>query len=122
MPTEFEKSDSEENKDRSATSFAQEVIERAASKVSERIRTEHTLKTIEEFEEKNSHGFDNTAGPDHVIGIYQWLDRIYEVQVYDYGIRCFFNVMVPEPAAYLLQAIEEKGPLPKRFRDPRSSI
>ena len=103
---QFETSNSQETKDRSATTFAREVTEKAASKVSERIRTEHTIRTIEEFEEKNSHGFDNTEGAGHVIGIYQWLDRVYEAQVYDYGMRLFFDVMVPEPAAFLLQALE----------------
>lgn len=106
VSTEFETSNSQETKDRSATTFAREVTEKAASKVSERIRTEHTIRTIEEFEEKNSHGFDNTEGAGHVIGIYQWLDRVYEAQVYDYGMRLFFDVLVPEPAAFLLQAQE----------------
>jgi hypothetical protein len=108
VSTEYETTSSQEQTESTQTSFARDVTQRTASKISERIRSEHTIRTIEEFEEKNAHGFDNTLGTEHVIGIYQWLDRVYEAQVHDYGIRLFFDVMVPEPAAFLLQAIASR--------------
>jgi hypothetical protein len=108
VSTEYETSSSQEDTEQTQTTFARDVTQRTVSKMSERIRSEHTIRTIEEFEEKNAHGFDNTLGTEHVIGIYQWLDRIYEAQVHDYGIRLFFDVMVPEPAAFQLQAIASR--------------
>ncbi len=83
-----------------------EITERTASKLTERIREERSLTILREFEEKNSHGFDNADGDDHVIGIYQWVERVHQAQVFNYGIRMFFDIMVPEPAAFYLQALE----------------
>ena len=36
-----------------------------------------TVTTIVEFEEKYSHGFDNTNGTDHISGYYQWIDKVH---------------------------------------------
>ena len=77
---------------------------RSASKVSEKIREQKSVKVIEEFEEKNEHGFDNTQGAEHVIGIYQWVDKIYEAQVFNYGKRMLFDIMAPEPASFYIAA------------------
>jgi hypothetical protein len=38
---------------------------------------------------------------EHVRGIYQFLDKVYEAQVFNYGIREMFDFMVPEPASFL---------------------
>ena len=101
----IESSESEETANRTSAKFASEVVSKSAAKLSERIREHQTLTTLREFEEKNSNGFDNTAGTGHVIGMYQWVERVYEAQVYNYGIRLFFDVMVPEPAAFYLQVL-----------------
>ena len=36
-------------------------------------------KIVEEFEENNKHGFDNTKGDKHVVGVYRWVDKIYNL-------------------------------------------
>ena len=37
-----------------------------------------------------------------ISGIYRWVDKIYEAQVYNYGLReALIEVVVPEPAALL---------------------
>lgn len=102
--TDFAMSQSKEEASKVATSFSKDVVTRASSKVSERRREERILKTIEVFEEKNTHGVDNKAGTDHVVGMYQWLDKIYEAQVFNYGKRLLFDIMLPEPAAFLMHA------------------
>jgi hypothetical protein len=54
----------------------------------------------EEFEEKNTHGFDNTGqGASHVRGLYRWIDKVYSAQVASYGLRSILEFVVPEPAA-----------------------
>jgi len=100
-----ESSESEETANRTSAKFASEVVSKTAAKIAEKAREHQTLMTLREFEEKNSHGFDNTAGTGHVIGMYQWVERVYEAQVYNYGIRLFFDVMVPEPAAFYMQVL-----------------
>ncbi len=89
----------------SAAKYARDLSERAVTKLSERVREQRTLTVLREFEEKVAHGFDNTGGEGHISGIYQWLRKVYEAQVFNYGIRMFVCIMVPEPGAFFLQAL-----------------
>ena len=80
----------------------------------ERVREERTVRTLEEFEERNEHRFDNTGG-DNRTGIYRWLDKWYRAKVVDYGKRLFYEFVVPEPAAFYIFARTynfESRPLP----------
>ena len=90
-----------------ATEFSRDVVTRSVSKLSEKTRTEQITKTLVEFEEKYGHGFDNTAGNNNISGVYQWVDRVSEAQVYNYGKRMLFDVMVPEPAAFYIWAEQQ---------------
>ncbi len=90
-----------------ASDYSKDVTTRAASKVTERVRQQQTIRTIETFEETNEHGLNNVGNHEHVVGIYQWVDKIYEAQVYNYGKRLLFDVMVPEPGAFLLDAMAQ---------------
>ena len=102
--SDFALNTSKEEASKLATSYSKDVTNRASSRISERRREERILKTIEVFEEKNTHGVDNKTGSDHIVGQYQWLDKIYEAQVFNYGKRLLFDIMIPEPATFLLHA------------------
>ena len=82
------------------------------------MRTVRSSTTINEFEEKAHHGFDNTLGAGHVTGVYQWVDKIYESQVYNYGRRLMFDVMVPEPAAFYIYAQRHQKAEGKSLQKP----
>lgn len=114
----YESESSTEEAESRASAFAREMSERAAKKVSQRIRTLQTRTTLEEFEETNTHGFDNTQGTGHVSGIFQWVDRIYELQVYDAGVRIIFEFVIPEPAALYLRALDFHADKSERPRRP----
>jgi len=101
--TDFSTSKSKTESDRRATEFAQEKTEKALSKIVDKVRTERTTKTIEEFEEKNFHKFENADG-DNKTGVYRWVDKFYRVKVVNYGRRLFYEFMVPEPAAFFIFA------------------
>ena len=101
---DFAMSHSKEEAAKTASKYSKEVTERAASKVTERRRTQQVLRTLEQFEDVTEHGIDNPAGNGHVIGAYQWVDKVYEAQVYNYGKRMLFDVMIPEPGAFWLYA------------------
>jgi len=92
-----------------ATKMLRETVEKAASKYTEKVREEITRKVIEEVEEKTSHGFNAVGASRHIVGVYQWLNKIYEAQVYNYGLRAMFEFMVPEPAAYYIWALGKKA-------------
>jgi hypothetical protein len=103
--TDFAMNTSKEEATKLATSYSKEVTSRATSRLFERRREERILKTIEVFEEKNTHGIDNKGSGEHVVGQYQWLDKIYEAQVFNYGKRMLFDIMIPEPAVFMLFAL-----------------
>jgi hypothetical protein len=83
-----------------ATDFAKEVTEKSATSVSTKVQEERTSTTRTEVEELTSHNFDNTNSNEHVVGIYQWLDKRYKNRMVNYGKRMMLEFMVPEPAAF----------------------
>ncbi|MEJ2469476.1 MAG: hypothetical protein P8Y51_10565, partial [Campylobacterales bacterium] len=96
---DMEISTSTEETQRSATNYAREVVDRSLERIEERVRTERVRKIIRENEERNLHRFENET-PDSARGIYQFLDRIYEAQVFNYGKRQMFDLIIPEPASF----------------------
>ncbi len=98
---------SKEEATKSASTFSQDVTERSSRKISERVLQRTTVRTLTETIEKNSHELDNTEGPGHISGVYQWVNKLYEAQLYNYGLRAMFDFMVPEPGAFLVAALEK---------------
>ncbi|WP_457593966.1 hypothetical protein [Hydrogenimonas sp.] len=93
---------------KTSVSYARDVTQKSLSRLEEKVREVRTQKTLEEFEETNTHGIDNKDKPDHAIGIYRWVDKIYEAQVISYGERLFFDFIIPEPAAFYLYALTHR--------------
>jgi hypothetical protein len=87
---------------RNASNFAKEVTERSVARIKKRTREERTRRTLERFEEKNEHGFDNKSGSDHVIGIYHWVDKYYKARLINYGRRLMLEFIIPEPSAFYM--------------------
>lgn len=84
----------------SATTYAKDVMSRSLERVVERVREEQVRRVLREQEETNLHEFDND-GPQHVVGVYQFLEKVYESQVFNYGLRQMLDIMIPEPASHL---------------------
>jgi hypothetical protein len=80
--------------------YAQDVVSRSLERVIERVREERIRKLIQEQEETNLHDLENT-GNQHISGVYQFVEKVYESQVFNYGLRQMFDFMVPEPASYV---------------------
>ncbi len=91
---------SEETKARNSTKYAKEVVQRSLDRVKERVRSERVRKIMRETEERNLHSFTNESD-EGTSGIYQFLEKVYEAQVFNYGKRQMFDLMIPEPASYL---------------------
>ncbi len=98
---------SEESKNTS-TSYARDILDRSVQKIKEKILKETFKKTTSETEKKQEHSFDNTGKDEHVNGVYQWVNKIYEVQVVNYGLRQFFEFIIPDPAGFFRFAIQNK--------------
>lgn len=118
---DFAYSTATQQSEKSASNFAREVVDKAVSRVQKRTREERITKRVHEVEELNTHGLDNRDQPDHVTGIYRWVDKHCTAQVYNYGRRLMLEFIVPEPAALFIFAQENKPraaftapkPLPK---------
>jgi len=89
-----------------ASQYSREVTERSQTKISEKVRQLRSFRVVTSVEEKNEHGIDNTDGDEHVVGVYQWLEKVYEAQVFNYGLRMIFDFVVPEPAAFAIHALK----------------
>ncbi len=94
-----------------STSYSREVTEKTSEKVRTKVTEEQRRRTLQQIEESNTHRIDNTAaGAKHVRGIYRWLNKIYDAQIYNYGQRMMYEFVIPEPAAFFLYATVEHAP------------
>ncbi|MCU5086969.1 hypothetical protein OCA23_27140 [Bacillus cereus] len=92
-----------------STHFSKEIVDKTVKKFSEKVREQRSNRVIEEVEETNKHAFENSNGDKNIIGIYQWLNKVYEAQVFNYGLRTMYEVMIPEPAAFFIDASKYKS-------------
>ena len=90
---------------RRASSYAKDVVDRSVERISERTSRRRERRYRREVEERNSQIFDNIGGADNIRGVYQWIVKVYEAQVFNYGRRLMFDFMTPEPAAFLRHAL-----------------
>lgn len=97
---------SKEEATKSASSFSQDVTQRSSNKISERVLERSSLRVTNEVTEKNVHKLDNVGGTGHISGVYQWVNKVYQAQMFNYGLRTMFDFMVPEPAAFLIKAMQ----------------
>lgn len=120
---------SKEEATKSAAKFSQDVTERTANKVTERVLERSSLRVTNEVIDKNKHGINNVNGAGHIAGVYQWVNKIYQAQMFNYGIRMMYDFMIPEPAAFLISvlqsahasAIELEKPTPFTLRPDQIS-
>lgn len=97
---DFATNTTKEESNNQAVTMAKEVTERALDRVVQKVKEERIVKITNEFEETNTHGFDNRKNPFHISGVYRWIDKVYRNQVVNYGKRLMYEFMIPEPAAF----------------------
>jgi hypothetical protein len=98
-----------ESASKTAQRIASEVIETSRQRVTERVRTERTQKTLEELEETNVHKFSGATLSEPLVGVYQWIDKIYRNEIWSYGTRTMYEAIVPEPGSALIAAALTPG-------------
>ncbi|WP_435524632.1 hypothetical protein [Chryseobacterium indoltheticum] len=62
---------SKEESNRQAVTEAKDITARALDRIVTKVKEERIDKVLEEYEENNKHGFDNTKGSNHVVGVYE---------------------------------------------------
>ncbi len=90
---------------RSASSYAKGITERALDRVITQISESRTRTRKSEVEEINTHGFDNTKGTGNISGVYYYLDKFYEVKIFNYGKRIMYQLIVDKPASNYMESI-----------------
>jgi hypothetical protein len=111
-------STSSEESQRKAVSYSREVTDRTSERVRERVKQELRRRLLEETQEINKHGITNVPPNGHIRGIYRWLNKIYDAQIFNYGQRMMYEFVVPEPAAYFLYALIENPPSDLEIEKP----
>lgn len=96
----FARNNSRAEATREARNYAKETTERTVNRINKTVRERQQRTIIQETEETNKHGFDNSNGDNNISGIYRWLNKEYEAQLMNYGRRLLLEFMVPEPAAF----------------------
>ncbi len=103
----FATNHSKDESTREASNYARKITKRTVARLQERVLEQRTIRTMNEVEEINKHGIDNTDGGGHMVGVYRWVDKIYEARVFSYGKRLLLEFSVPEPAAFFLHSLTE---------------
>ncbi|GAA4760819.1 hypothetical protein GCM10023230_07220 [Flavobacterium hankyongi] len=97
---DFATNTTKEESNNQAVTMAKDVTERALDRIVQKVKEERIVKVTNEFEETNTHGFDNRKNTSHISGVYRWIDKVYRNQVINYGKRLIYEFMIPEPAAF----------------------
>jgi len=116
--TKFGYKNSKQNSRKLATSYAKETVQRSVDKVSERIKRAETKRVVTSVAEENKHQLDNRGSSSHISGVYQWVVKIYEAQIYQYDWREMYDITVPEPAAWLIAAAKAGAPDQESLIEP----
>ena len=91
---------SSQESNKNSSNFAREVVDRSITRIQKNVKQEQVTKQLHEVEEIDTHGLDNKGQPDNLTGVYRWVDKYYEAQIYNYGKRLMFEFIIPEPAAF----------------------
>lgn len=95
---------------RRAETHAREVVEKAVERLVQKSSLEQRRRILQEVETLDEHGVDNRGRGEHVRGVYRWLNKIVELQLFNHGLRTLVEFIVPEPAANYLYLLGEHAP------------
>lgn len=104
LGTSFASTNAQQTSNMQAVTKSIEITEKAMERVQSKISEERIMKIIQEVSQTNVHEFDNRGsalsknGPQHITGVYRWVDKKMKNQIYNYGKRTMFEFMIPEPA------------------------
>jgi len=122
---------SQHDSTRQAVAKSQEITERAMERVLTKVSEERIQKIIKEHTETNVHEFDNrgkapipgtqSTPPQHITGVYRWVDKKMKNQIYNYGKRTMFEFMIPEPARLHRLALKSAKNVLTAPQDPRKA-
>jgi hypothetical protein len=90
----------------SKTNYARSVTDKAVNSLTQKVKEQRITREQRSFTEKIVHEFDNRTGTSKVRGIYQWVDKKFKTRIMNYGKRLLYDVVIPEPAAFLIESLK----------------
>jgi len=96
-----DRSTSTETSMSSAVSYSKTLTEHASELLRSETAQRRTTTSTTRVTETNEHKFDNAAGAANIAGVYRWLDKIDQAQLYNYGERLLLEFVVSEPGTTL---------------------
>src|SRR5262245_6563903 len=90
----------------SKSNYARSVTDRAVNTLTQMVKRQRVQRERKTYTEEALHELDNREGTDKVRGIYQWVDKKYKNRILNYGKRLLYDVVVPEPAAFLIDSLK----------------
>lgn len=106
---DWSSSSSFEESTNEAITQAKEITEQVKERILSKVTKKRTYKMKKEYEEINKHGFDNRGNKNHVVGIYRWIDKLYDNYLVNYGRRLMYEFMIPQPGKNFLESIVIKA-------------
>jgi hypothetical protein len=97
---QFSYATSSAESNRSASTFSKEVVDRSVETVKDRRIEQRRSLRRQKLLDRSEHELKNETS-DNVVGIYQWVEKVYEAATFNYGRRMMLDVTVPEPALYI---------------------
>ncbi|MCP3944655.1 MAG: hypothetical protein GY710_24700 [Desulfobacteraceae bacterium] len=90
--------------------FARQIFNKATTNISRKVGRRRLLSLVDESEETVTSIFNNIDNTHGLVGVYRWINKIYQVCVVNYGNRLMVEFMINHPAAsYIAQEKQSKG-------------
>lgn len=96
----YESSSSLTNSNSSAQTYAKEVVRTVVDRLTSKVKSERSTKSIEEFEETVTHVIDNKENDDPKSYVYRWLNKLTRATLKNYGKRLMFQLDIAHPSHY----------------------
>lgn len=103
---------------RDVSKFAKEVIEKTVRRISRQVNHRRSTISFEETEVRDISRFENLGGGDDICGVYRWINRSYRLTSRDLGDRLVVEIILDQPAAFLLQTLRTYWQLDLMTRPP----
>lgn len=104
----------------SKTNYARSVTDRAVNKLTQMVRQQRVQREKKVFSDRAVHELNNATGNEPIRGIYQWVDKKYNTRIINIGKRLLYDVVVPEPASFLIDSLKTAAQ-PENFQLNRPS-
>lgn len=93
----------------SSSMIAKSIVEKSVEKIEKTVSEKRSKRIIDKVVETNIHEINNVQPESKAIsGIYQWVNKIVKVNLYQIENRMQYEFILPEPSAFYLYSLNQK--------------